>query len=64
MPTFSPAKTVADCIKFRQKIGLDVAVEALREGWREKKFTLAELTKAADVCPVRRMIQPYVEMLT
>src|SRR4051812_47645504 len=43
---YSPAKTVADCFKFRQKIGLDVAVEALREGWREKKFTLAELTTA------------------
>jgi predicted transcriptional regulator of viral defense system len=61
---YSPAKTVADCFKFRQKIGLDVAVEALREGWREKKFTLADLTKAAEVCRVRRVMQPYLEMLT
>jgi predicted transcriptional regulator of viral defense system len=61
---YSPAKTVADCFKYRHKYGLDVAVEALREGWREKKFTMNELTKAAAVCRVGRVIQPYLEMLT
>ena len=61
---YSPAKTVADCFKFRPKIGFAVAVEALREGWWEKKFTLAELTKAAEVRRVRRVPQPYLEMLT
>jgi predicted transcriptional regulator of viral defense system len=61
---YSPAKTVADCFKYRNKYGLDVAVEALREGWREKKFTMSELTKAAAVCRVSRVIQPYLEMLT
>ncbi len=60
---FSPAKTVADCFKYRNKYGLDVAVEALREGWREKRFTLPELTRAAEVCRVQRVIQPYIEML-
>jgi predicted transcriptional regulator of viral defense system len=61
---FSPAKTVADCFKYRSKHGLDMAVEALREGWRDKRFTLAEITAAAEVCRVRRIIQPYLEMLT
>lgn len=57
------AKTVADCFKYRRKIGLDVAVEALREGWRTRRFTLPDLTKAARVCRVARIIQPYLEML-
>jgi predicted transcriptional regulator of viral defense system len=61
---YSPAKTVADCFKYRNKYGLDVAVEALREGWREKKFTMSELTRAAAVCRVSRVLQPYLEMLT
>jgi predicted transcriptional regulator of viral defense system len=61
---YAPAKTVADCFKYRHKYGLDVAVEALRDGWREKKFTMKELTTAAAVCRVSRVIQPYLEMLT
>jgi predicted transcriptional regulator of viral defense system len=61
---YSPAKTVADCFKYRHKYGLDVAVEALREGWGAKKFTMNELTKAAAVCRVSRVLQPYLEMLT
>lgn len=61
---YNPAKTVADCFKYRNKIGLDVAVEALREGWRAKKFTLEQLTEAARICRVRHVIQPYLEMLT
>jgi predicted transcriptional regulator of viral defense system len=60
---YDPAKTVADCFKYRHKIGLEVAVEALREGWRAKKFTLEQLAKAARVCRVRHVIQPYLEML-
>lgn len=60
---YSPAKTIADCFKFRHKVGLDVAVEALREGWREKKFTMAALSEAASVCRVSRVIQPYLQML-
>lgn len=61
---YSPAKTIADCFKFRRKIGLDVAVEALREGWRSKKFTMEELSKATEMCRVRHVMQPYLEMLT
>jgi len=60
---YDPAKTVADCFKYRHKIGLEVAVEALREGWRAKKFTLEQLAEAARVCRVRHVIQPYLEML-
>ena len=40
------------------------AVEALRDGWRAKKFTMNEVVAAAEVCRVRRVIQPYLEMLT
>lgn len=61
---YSPAKTVADCFKYRLKYGLDVAIEALREGWRAKKFTMKELAAAAAVCRVSRVMQPYLEMLT
>jgi hypothetical protein len=61
---YSPAKTIADCSKFRRKIGLDVTVEALREGWRSKKITMEDLSKAAEVCLVRRVMQPFLEMLT
>ena len=61
---YSPAKTIADCFKFRHKIGLDIAVEALREGWRDRRFTLEQLAESARLCRVRRGIQPYLEMLT
>jgi len=59
----TPAKTVADCFKFRNKVGSDVAVEALREAWREKRFPARELWEAARVCRVERVIRPYVEAL-
>ena len=59
----TPAKTVADCFKYRNKIGLDVAIEALREGWRAKSFTMDELWNSAKVCRVRSVIQPYMEMV-
>ncbi|AWI09511.1 type IV toxin-antitoxin system AbiEi family antitoxin domain-containing protein [Ereboglobus luteus] len=60
---YTAAKTVADCFKFRNKIGIDVAIEALREGWRTRKFTMSELAAAAHVCRVARVMQPYLEML-
>jgi predicted transcriptional regulator of viral defense system len=60
---YSPAKTVADCFKYRNKVGLDVAMEALREGWREKKFTMEELATAAAACRMQNVIRPYAEML-
>lgn len=61
---YNPAKTVADCFKFRNRIGLDVALEALREGWREHRFTMDELWKYAKICRVSNVIRPYLESLT
>lgn len=57
------AKTVADCFKFRNKVGLDVAMEALREGWRSRRFTMDELDRYTRICRVSRVIRPYVEAL-
>ena len=60
---FTPAKTVADCFKFRNKIGLDVAIEALKECRRSKKVTMDELWAAAKICRVANVIRPYLESL-
>ena len=58
---YSPAKTVADCFKFRNKVGLDVAIEALRETWRSRKVTMDELVEAAGVDRVSKIMRPYLE---
>ena len=60
---YKPAKTAADCFKYRNKFGLDVALEALRECWREKKATMDELNYYAGICRVRNVMRPYLEML-
>ena len=60
---FSPAKTVADCFKFRNKIGVNVAIEALKECQRTKKATMDELWAAAKVCRVSNVMRPYIESL-
>lgn len=61
IPVYSAAKTVADCFKFRNRIGLDVAVEALHDGWRKKKFTADQLMAAARVDRVENVMRPYAE---
>ncbi len=58
---YSPAKTVADCFKFRNKVGLDVAIEALREILRARKATTDDLVHAAEVCRVSHVMRPYLE---
>lgn len=58
---YKPAKTVADCFKYRNKIGLDVAIEALRDCWRKKKATTDELWHYAKICRVGRVMRPYLE---
>jgi len=58
---YSPAKTVADCFKFRNKVGLDVAIEALREAWRSRRVTMDELVEAAGVDRVSKIMRPYLE---
>ena len=60
---FSPAKTIADCFKYRNKIGIDVAVEALKDAWREKRFTIGELNRHARICRVAKAITPYLESI-
>ena len=57
------AKTIADCFKYRNKIGLDVALEALREGWRARRFTMDELDRCAAICRVQQVMRPYIEAL-
>jgi predicted transcriptional regulator of viral defense system len=63
VPVFNPAKTVADCFKFRNKIGLDVALEALREGWNQRKFTMDDLWHYATIDRVANVMRPYLEAL-
>ncbi len=58
---YSPAKTVVDCFKFRTKVGLDVALEALREAWRHQRVTLDDLWHFAEICRVTNVMRPYVE---
>ena len=57
------AKTVADCFKYRNKIGLDVALEALREGWHEKRMTSDDIWRYAKVCRVANVMRPYLDSL-
>ena len=60
---YNPAKTVADCFKYRNKIGLDVAIEALREVIRGRKSSTDELWRFAKICRVTKIIQPYMEAM-
>jgi predicted transcriptional regulator of viral defense system len=59
----SREKTVADCFKYRNKIGLDVALEALREYLRGGQRSVDDLVRAAEVCRVARVMRPYIESL-
>lgn len=61
---YNVAKTLADCFKYRNKIGLDVALEALREVWRARRVKMAELDYYAGICRVQRVMRPYLEALT
>jgi predicted transcriptional regulator of viral defense system len=58
---YGPAKTVADCFKYRNKIGIDVAIEALRDALRMRKATVDEIHRFARVCRVANVIRPYLE---
>jgi len=61
VPVFNAAKTIADCFKFRNKIGLDVALEALREGWAQRKVTVDALWHYATIDRVSNVMRPYLE---
>ncbi|MBN1378426.1 MAG: type IV toxin-antitoxin system AbiEi family antitoxin domain-containing protein [Gammaproteobacteria bacterium] len=60
---YSVAKTIADCFKYRNKIGLDVALEALQTAWRNKKVSMRDIEQHAAICRVSRVMQPYLEAL-
>lgn len=60
---YNPAKTVADCFKYRNKVGIDVAIEALKECWRSRRSTIDELVHYAKICRVRNIMQPYIEAI-
>ena len=60
---YSAAKTVADCFKFRNKIGLDIAIEALKDCLRQKKATINDIYRYAKICRVSNVIRPYMESL-
>lgn len=60
---YSVARTVVDLFRYRNKVGLDVALEALKEGWKEGKFSLAEINRIAGICRMRNVMKPYLESL-
>jgi len=60
---YTPAKTVADCFKYRNKLGKDVALEALRDCWQQRQATMDELWRAAQVCRMTNVMRPYLETL-
>lgn len=60
---YGVAKTLADLFKYRNKVGLDVVLEALREAWRERRFTMEDLDRYARICRVQRVMGPYLEAL-
>lgn len=60
---YGVAKTLVDCFKYRNKIGLDIALEALNEAWKKRRFTMRELEEHAKTCRVDRVMRPYLEAL-
>lgn len=61
---YGVAKTLADLFKARNRIGIDVALEALRDAWRDRRFTMEDLDRAARACRVERVMRPYLEAVT
>jgi predicted transcriptional regulator of viral defense system len=57
----SVARTIADLFKHRNRVGLDVALEALKDAWRKRRFRMEDLNRAARICRVERVMRPYVE---
>jgi predicted transcriptional regulator of viral defense system len=60
---YSPEKTIADCFKYRNKIGLDTAIEALKFYRGKKRFKVDDLMRFAGVCRVEKIMRPYLEAL-
>lgn len=60
---YGAAKTIADCFKFRSRVGTDVVLEALRDAWRRRLVRMDDLLRSARVCRVERVMRPYLESL-
>lgn len=58
---FNPAKTVADCFRYRRHVGMEVAIEALRSATRDRRCTADELWRNAKICRVGSVMRPYLE---
>jgi predicted transcriptional regulator of viral defense system len=63
VPIYSVAKTITDCFRFRNRIGVNIAVEALRDAWQNKKTTSDELWRYAKICRVLNVMRPYFDSL-
>jgi predicted transcriptional regulator of viral defense system len=63
VPVYSVAKTVADCFRFRNRIGVNIAVEALRDTWQNKKATADQLWHFAKICRVLNVMRPYFDSI-
>lgn len=62
--SYGSAKTVADCFKYRNKIGLDIALEALQEVWRKQQCNMSDLMRYARICRVANVMRSYLETLS
>jgi hypothetical protein len=60
---YTPAKTIADLFKFRDKLGVDVSVEALRDAWARQLVTMEEILRFAKVCRMEKVMRPYLEAI-
>jgi predicted transcriptional regulator of viral defense system len=63
VPVFNAEKTIADCFKYRNKIGLDVGLEALRDGWSQQKLSMDCLWHYATIDRVANVMRPYLESI-
>ncbi len=61
---YDPAKTIADCFKYRSRVGLDVAIEALRDGLRTRKATRPDIWRYATICRVQNVMRPHLDTLS
>jgi len=60
----SPAKTIVDCFRFRNKIGVDIAISAMREALRKRRCTPDEIIELARSLRIASVVQPYLEAMT
>ncbi len=63
VPVYGVAKSIADCFRFRNRIGVNIAIEALRDAWLNKKVTSEQLWHHARVCRVLNVMRPYFDSL-